>query len=130
MTARAVRRKLAALLALVLAMVVAGCADAPIGPVPINTSAPSNICDAARVGGILVYDTTYGLGFRGGDRVEVAVWPNGYSARREQDGVVVLIDPSGRVVAREGDTIVAAGAYGDTAVYVECHLGVNPSPHP
>jgi hypothetical protein len=41
---------------------------------------------------------------------------------------VVLIDPAGRVVAREGDTIAAAGAIGDTAFYVECDLEVNPSP--
>lgn len=117
--------------ALVLVIIaVAGCADAPIGPVAINTSAPRTVCAAARVGGILVYDTTYGLGFKSGDVVHVAVWPNGYSARREQDGVVVLIDPSGRVVARERDTIAASGANGDTAVYVECQLKVNPSPHP
>jgi hypothetical protein len=127
-TASAVRRKLAALFAPVLAVVVAGCASAPVGPVPINTGAPSTVCAMARVGGILVYDTTYGLGFKSGDSVRVVVWPNGYSARREQDGVVVLIDPSGQSVAREGDTIVAAGANGDTAVYVECYVEVNPSP--
>jgi hypothetical protein len=126
-TAPAVRREMA-LLALVSVFVVAGCASAPIGPVAINTSAPSTICEAARVGGVLAYDATYGLGFKGGDRVHVVVWPNGYSARREQDGVVVLIDPSGRVVAREGDTIVAAGAIGDTALYLECDLHVNSSP--
>jgi hypothetical protein len=90
--------------------------------------APSTICATAAVGGILAYDTTYGLGFKSGDRIYVVVWPNGYSARREQDGVVVLIDPAGRVTAREGDTIIAAGAFGDTAVYVECDLEVNPSP--
>jgi hypothetical protein len=86
----------------------------------------------AAVGGVLAYDTTYGLGLKNGNggRVVVVVWPNGYSARREQDGVVVLIDPSGRTVAREGDRIAAAGALGDTAVYVECDLQVNPSPDP
>jgi len=109
-------------------MLVAGCASAPVGPVAINTQAPSNICEAARVGGVLTYDTTKGLAFKSGDTVHVVVWPNGYSARREQDGVVVLIDPAGRIVAREGDTIVAAGANGDTAVYPQCDLQVNPSP--
>ena len=82
----------------------------------------------AAVGGILAYDATYGLGFKSGDSVRVVVWPNGYSARREQDGVVVLIDPSGLIVAREGDTIRAGGAFSDTATYVECDLEVNPSP--
>lgn len=111
-----------------LSVFVAGCAAAPIGPVTINTLAPSNVCAAARVGGVLAYDTTYGLGFKSDDTVRVVVWPNGYSASREQDGVVVLIDPSGRIVAREGDTIVAGGSIGDTAVNAECDLQVNPSP--
>lgn len=111
-----------------LAALLASCAAAPVGPVPINTGAPSKFCAAAAVGGVLTYDTTYGLGFKSGDRVRVVVWPNGYSARREQDGVVVLMDPSGRTVAREGDRIAAAGAFGDTATYVECDLKVIPSP--
>jgi hypothetical protein len=84
----------------------------------------------AAVGGVLVFDTTYGLGFKSGDSVRVVVWPYGYSARRESDGVVVLIDPSGRVVAREGDHLAAAGAFSETATYVECDLEVNPSPDP
>ena len=119
---------LSALIAPALAILVAGCASAPIGPVAINTGARSDICALAAVGGILAYDPTYGLGFKSGDSVHVVVWPNGYSARREQDGVVVLIDPAGRIVAREGDTIWAGGAVGDTALYVECDLEVNPSP--
>lgn len=111
-----------------LVLAVGACTSAPIGPVAINTLAPNPVCEAARVGGVLVYDSTYGLGFKSGDKVRVAVWPYGYSARREQDGVVVLIDSSGQLIAREGDTIVAAGANGDTATYVECDLQVNPSP--
>ena len=113
-----------------LLVLVAACASsAPIGPVVINTGdARSNICALAAVGGVLAFDTTYGLGFKWGDSVRVVVWPNGYSARREEDGVVVLIDPSDRVVAREGDTIRAAGALSDTATYVMCDLEVNPSP--
>jgi hypothetical protein len=111
-----------------LAALLGACASAPVGPVRINTGAAGNVCALASVGGILAYDTTYGLGFKSGDSVHVVVWPNGYSARRDQDGVVVLIDPSGRVVAREGDHIVAGGAVGDTALYVMCDLEVNPSP--
>lgn len=122
------RRKLAALPGPVLAVVATGCASAPIGPVAIQTQAPSIICLAARVGGILDYDPTYGLGFKTGDSVRVVVWPKGYSARREEDGVVVLLDPSGRIVAREGDRIVAAGGNGETAVFPMCDLEVNPSP--
>ena len=117
-------------LALLAALLAACAAAPPVGPVRINTGGPSNVCAAAAVGGILAYDTTYGLGFKSGDRVRVVVWPYGYSARREQDGVVVLIDPSGRTVAREGDRIAAAGALGDYATFVMCDLEVNPSPDP
>ena len=113
-----------------LAALLAACASAPVGPVPINTGAPSDVCATAAVGGVLAFDSTYGLGFKSGDRVGVVVWPHGYSARREQDGVVVLIDPSGRVVAREGDHLAAAGAFGDAATYVMCDVEVNPSPDP
>ena len=113
-----------------LAAVSAACASAPVGPVRINTGPPSSACALAAVGGVLAYDTTYGLGFKSGDSVRVVVWPNGYSARREQHGVVVLIDPAGRTVAREGDRIAAAGALGDYATFVECDLEVNPSPDP
>ncbi len=95
-----------------LALLLGRCAPAS-GPVALHTQAPSTICQAARVGGVLVADPAYGLAFRGGDHVVDVVWPNGYSARREQDGVVVLVDPSGRAVAREGDRIEAAGTYGD-----------------
>jgi type IV pilus biogenesis protein CpaD/CtpE len=104
------------------ALLVVGCAPAP-GPVTLRTQAPLTVCDAARVGGVLVADPSYGLAFLGGDHVEGVVWPNGYSARREQDGVVVLVDPSGLVVAREGDRIVAAGAIGEDGIaYPECDL--------
>jgi hypothetical protein len=127
-TAPAVGYRLAAPLALVLGVVIAGCSSAPVGPVLINTSAPSTIYLAARVGGILRWDSTYGLGFKNGDKVIVAVWPNGYSARREQDSVVVLIDPTGRIVAREEDHIFASGGYGETAEYVMCDLEVAPLP--
>ena len=112
------------------AALLAACASAPVGPVRINTGAQSSVCALAAVGGVLAYDSTYGLGLKSGGRVRVVVWPYGYSARREKDGIVVLIDPSGRVVAREGDHLAAAGAFSDTATYVMCDLEVNPSPDP
>src|SRR5213592_2773613 len=73
-----------------LAASLAACASAPVGPVRINTGAPGGLCATAFIGGVLAYDSTYGLGLKGSGRVVVVVWPYGYSARREQDGVVVL----------------------------------------
>jgi hypothetical protein len=111
---------------MVLALATAGCTPAP-GPVTLHTQAPSTVCQSARVGGVLIADPTYGLAFQGEDHVQGVVWPNGYSARRESDGVVVLVDPSGRVVAREGDRIHAAGTYGDDGIArPECDLEVDP----
>lgn len=124
----AVLRTPAALLAPVLAVMISGCAPAPIGPVTIQTQSPRTICLAARVGGVLVADPAYGLAFKKDGGTRGVVWPNGYSARREQDGVVVLIDPSGRIVAREGDTILSAGNGNDSDVSFPCgDLQVNPS---
>jgi hypothetical protein len=107
---------------------LAGCAPA-IGPVAIQTQAPQSICAAARVGGTLVADPDYGLGYKADGGTRGVVWPHGYSARREQDGIVVLIDPSGRIVAREGDSIESAGTWkGDPEIALPCgELEVNPS---
>jgi hypothetical protein len=76
------------------------------GPVTIRTeSQPSTVCMNALVSGVLVADPTYGLALRNPDYVQGVIWPFGYTARRES-GVIVLIDPSGHVIAHEGDTIV------------------------
>jgi hypothetical protein len=99
------------------------------GPVALQTQAPSDVCAMARVGGVLIADPTYGLAF-GGDLPFVmgVIWPYGYSARRGDDGVVALIDPDGQVLAREGDRIEAAGAYGNEYVeYPQCDLRVVPN---
>ena len=57
------------------------------------------------------------------------IWPQGYTARREY-GVVVLIDPSDRTIAREGDQIVSAGSSGEDGIALPCgDLEVNPSGH-
>lgn len=125
------RRELATLLAPVLAVLLVGCAPASIGPVTLQTQPPRTVCEAARVGGVLVADPAYGLAYKVGGGTHGVVWPNGYSARRGQDGVVLLllIDPSGRVVAREGDAIESAGNWhGDNVAFPCGVLHVNPSP--
>jgi hypothetical protein len=85
---------------------------------------------AARVGGILVADPTFGLALKNSDEdseyVDGAIWPFGFSARREH-GVILLIGQAGQVVAREGDRIRAAGgSAGDDAVNVDCNITVLP----
>jgi hypothetical protein len=117
----------AAVAFVILIAQLAGCALTD-GPVAIQTLPALDICNAARVGGTLVADPSFGLAFQNPGYREGAIWPHGYSARRES-GVVVLLGPSGQVVAREGDRILAAGGSGpDDAVNVECDIQVNPSP--
>jgi hypothetical protein len=80
-------------------------------------------------GGVLVADPAYGLAFKRDGGVRGVVWPSWYSARREKDGVVDLIDPSGRIVAREGDTILSAGSSRAGDIALPCgDLQLNPSP--
>jgi hypothetical protein len=100
------------------------------GPVAIQTRAPNDVCEAARVSGTLVPDPTYGLGLQRSGRTSGAIWPFGYSAQRVS-GKVVLIGPSGAIVAREGNSIVASGAAGpDGTVEVECDIQVGSGASP
>lgn len=81
----------------------------------------------ARVGGTLVADPTYGLAFQNPGYVNGAVWPYGFTARRES-GVILLIGLAGQVVAREGDRILAAGgSAGSDAVNVDCDISIVPN---
>ena len=81
---------------------------------------PNSICEAAFIGGVLVPDPTNGLGLRGETHgVASVVWPFGYSARRESSGIA-LLDRSGQIVAREGETISMVGAWGNDGTAYPC----------
>ncbi len=73
-----------------------------------------------RIGGFLATNDAFGLGVldRQGKFAGV-IWPFGFSARREP-GAVVLVDRSGRIVARQGDLVVMAGTVGEDGVQVPC----------
>ena len=110
-----------------LALLLAGCGTAD-GPVAIHTAAqPILVCELARVSGTLVPDPTFGLALQNGADRRGATWPYGYTARRSS-GVVELLDPSGRIIARAGDLIVAAGGATNSEFSVQCDIQVNPSP--
>ena len=92
----------------VLTLVLAGCAVS----IETQPARESNECNMARVSGILAVDSQVGVGLADGNGVvRRVIWPFGYSARREQAGVV-LIDDTGRIVAREGQRIETAGGFG------------------
>lgn len=99
------------------------------GPVAIMTGSEGGACALARVGGVLVEDPKSGLAFKWDGANMPVVFPYGYTARRV-GGVVFLIDPSGRVVGREGDEVHGGGAYGPDRVFVQCGLVVTPQASP
>jgi hypothetical protein len=95
------------------ACATAGC------PVPLRTQPtphPDYACEASRIGGVLIGDDAYGLAIMGDGGFKGVIWPNGYSARRDSDGIV-LLDRSGKIVAREGDRVAMAGV--ETADHVQ-----------
>ena len=73
-----------------------------------------------RPSGVLTADPTYGLGLWRNGAVRGILWPHGYSARYELGGIV-LINPSGRIVAREGDDVVMAGFTSDDRISHPCN---------
>lgn len=69
-------------------------------------------CMDALLGGTLARHAQSGLGVASADGQQTAVeWPFRYSARLE-GGRVVLLDETGKVVAREGDAITVGGGFG------------------
>jgi hypothetical protein len=99
--------------------------------IPIWTQVnPSGVCPANRRSGRLVLDELNGLGIANahGD-TRGAVWPLGYSARREA-GAAFLLDSDGRVVAQEGDQLVFSGGV-DGDLIVTCgSIDVEEAPNP
>jgi hypothetical protein len=48
------------------------------------------------------------------------VWPDDYAVRTGERGTFEIVDSNGQVVAREGDTITAAGGFGAGEFPSEC----------
>ena len=67
----------------------------------------------ALIGGTLAKNAASGLGIRSADGQSSAVeWPFRYSAGNEL-GRLVLLDETGKAVAREGDEITVGGGFGN-----------------
>lgn len=97
---------------LVMAFVV-GCSLAPSTNLKAAAAEPQACMDAL-LGGKLTRHAETGLGVTSADGTSTAVeWPFGYTARNEL-GKLVLLDKTGKVVAREGDEITVGGGFGNT----------------
>jgi hypothetical protein len=117
-----VRRLLAGfLLVLSLAACGSGAQAAsvpPAEPFAIRTAADSTLmCMDALLAGTLTRSAASGLGVAAENGQSTAIeWPFGYSARVEADRVV-LVDETGKVVAREGEAISLGGGLGNALWY-------------
>jgi hypothetical protein len=110
--------RLVRIAALALALgVLAGCA----GQLATGPQNAGDACDAALVAGTLARSQTTGLGVQapGGGVVQPVLWPFGFGLRQDVT-TVVLVDGSGREVAREGDWIEAGGGADGEGTFVIC----------
>lgn len=110
-----------------LVMAVAACASAA----PAPTSAPAlafairtpvvepQACMDALMVGSLERNPLSGLGISTAEAATPVEWPFGYSARVVGSSIV-LVDPSGKVVAREHDRVHVGGGLGAGPVWFAC----------
>jgi hypothetical protein len=115
----------------VLALLLGACAGGPFAdatPLPPDPSGTAEGCPAAQLEGELLRDDGDGFLVRHAEGfVTPIVWPEGYSVR---DGETrELIDPTGAVVAREGDSVSLGGGFtpNDTAFLVCGPFTVTPA---
>lgn len=104
-------------------------APTPAGPTPVSItllteSAPAQACMDALAQGTLVPDPRTGLALATSDGQRMPVmWPFGYSARLV-DAQIELLDGSGALVAREGDTVQMGGGSGQNGLFFACAEGI------
>jgi len=116
------------------ALLVAGCATTGTpSPTPEPASATAHAfairtaalrpqaCMAALMTGKLARNPGSGLGLDHGPAgpPTVVEWPFRYSAR-DEGGQIALLDETGRVVAREGDTVQMGGGLGQLNIWYTC----------
>jgi hypothetical protein len=114
-------------LALALALVGCGAAEAPSASptaqqIALRTqppAGPNQACMEALATGRLAADARAGLAIRAGTDVIPVVWPNGYTAWLTDSGIV-LLDATGRPIAREGDQVALGGGFGADGFWYPC----------
>jgi hypothetical protein len=86
----------------------------------LTADGPSAACREALGGGRLVADPRSGLAVTDSDgEATVVRWPFGFTAHRVA-GRIALVDPTGRTVAGEGDTIRFAGGHDGEGTWSVC----------
>jgi hypothetical protein len=117
------------LVTLLLAVVLVGCTgEAPAGGALTIDTAPAfspqsgavEVCNQALLEPLIVGRTGDRLTFTGATsgHASAVIWPHGFTAR-VIDGKGALLDPSGTVLGREGDTLTDLGGGGGAV----CSIG-------
>ena len=75
-------------------------------------AAEPQACMDALLSGTLAVNNQTGLGVENGGEKMAVEWPFGYTARMEL-GVIVLVDETGKSVAKVGDEISVGGGFGN-----------------
>ena len=102
--------------AFVLGIVLAGCA----GQLRTGPENAGNACDAALIAGTLARSDATGLGVANDEGVvDPVVWPFGFTIGQDLM-TALLIDATGRTVAREGDRIEAGGGANAEGIFAIC----------
>lgn len=117
------------LVTLLLAVALVGCTgEAPVGALTIDTApalspqpGAAEVCNQALFEPLVVGRTGDRLTFKGAGHAATVIWPHGFTAR-VIDGRGALVDPSGMVIGREGDTITDLGGGGDTVCSIGSHI--------
>lgn len=106
---------------------VAACGTTTLAPTAVpapvfairTAAAPQQACMEALMVGSLERLPLTGLGIGTADGVTSVEWPFGYSARLVASSIV-LLDGSGKVVAREHDRVHVGGGLGAGPVWFAC----------
>lgn len=116
-----------ALVGIVLAVFAGACTEAaaetptlPAAAQLLTQRAPAQGCDEALAQGRLGPDVRSGLGLIAPDgETQAVTWPFGYSVV-VVEGMLVLLDEAGRIVAREGELIQMGGGTGADGTFYAC----------
>jgi hypothetical protein len=120
------------LVALLLAVALVGCTGkAPVdGALTIDTapafspqSGAVEVCHQAILEPLVVGRSGDRLTFTGATsgHASTVIWPHGFTAR-VIDGKGALLDPSGTVIGREGDTLTDLGGGGGAVCSIAGHI--------
>jgi hypothetical protein len=104
-------------------------AGAAILPADIHfpTQQPTgDVMEALLIGGLVLENGCLRINTDEGGVSYLAVWPNGFTAQRTEDGTIEVLDPPGQIVAASGQRVRVSGgefASEDMAAFDQMYPG-------